>query len=75
MKNLIGTVVSNKTPKTAIVEITRSFQHPLYKKFIKKSRRLAVQVDEDVSEGNRVRLIQTRPLSKTKRYKVVKIIK
>ena len=74
-KKFIGIVVSDKMQKTAVVEIIRKKQHPLYKKII--SRRKNFYADNDLGAvlKDKVVIQETRPLSKTKRFKVIKIIK
>lgn len=75
MKTLTGTVVSTKMKKSAIVEVDSMWQHPLYKKRIKKSKRYLVHDEQGVSEGDLVEIKQIRPKSKRKRFQVIKIIK
>lgn len=75
MKHLIGTVKSDKNLKTAIVDVVRFKVHPKYLKRIKVNKSYAVQNDLGAKVGNRVRLEETRPISKTKRWKISKIIK
>ena len=69
---LQGEVVSNKTDKTIVVKVERTFKHPLYKKFIKRSRRYHVH-DEDnqFKMGDIVNIQECRPLSKSKRWEVI----
>ena len=71
----IGRVVSDKMDKTVVVEVTRQFPHRLYKKIIKRSKRFKVH-DEDnaCSVGDVVRIMETRPLSKQKCWRVVTIL-
>lgn len=75
MKIWMGKVISTKDKKTAIVEIERLFAHPLYEKRIKRARRYPVHDEIEVKEGDIVRFVETRPLSKTKRWKIVEVIK
>jgi small subunit ribosomal protein S17 len=74
-KQKIGVVVSNKMQKTITVSIERKVQHPIYAKFIKKTKKYAVH-DEDnqCGVGDVVRIMETRPLSKNKRWRLVEII-
>ena len=67
-----GVVVSDKMEKTIVVNVERKFPHPLYKKFIKRSRRYHVH-DEDnqFKMGDIVNIQECRPLSKTKRWEVI----
>jgi small subunit ribosomal protein S17 len=76
MQKITGVVVSAKTPQTAIVEVVRRWQHPLYHKFIKKNRHFACHyVDLTIKEGDTVAIEPCRPISKTKRFKVVEKVK
>ncbi len=74
-KQLVGKVVSNKMDKTIVVEIERLQMHSLYKKAVKKSKRVkSHDVKNECSIGDIVRIEETRPLSKDKRYRLVEII-
>jgi len=74
-KQRIGTVVSNKMQKSITVKIERSLKHPLYGKFMKRSKKLVVHDEKnECGVGDRVRVAETRPLSKTKRWRLVEII-
>jgi small subunit ribosomal protein S17 len=69
---LQGTVVSTKTDKTVTVLVERRVMHPLYKKFIKNSKRYhAHDEDNRCREGEKVRIVECAPISKTKRWRVV----
>ena len=74
-KTRVGKVVSNKMDKTVVVAIEDNVKHPLYKKIIKNTIKLKAH-DEDNScgIGDRVLVMETRPLSKDKRWRVVEII-
>ncbi len=74
MKHLLGTVKSDKNLQTAIVDVIRFKVHPKYLKRIKVNKSYAVQNDLGAKVGNRVRIEETRPLSKTKRWIITKII-
>lgn len=74
-KKRVGIVVSNKMQKTVTVEVTRMFKHPDYKKYVKKSKKyLAHDENNSCSVGDKVLIRETRPLSKRKRWRVIKII-
>ena len=74
-KERIGVVVSNKMQKSIVVEIERREKHPIYGKFIKKtSRFMAHDEKNDCNIGDTVRIMETRPISKDKRWRVVEII-
>jgi len=71
-----GLVVSNKMEKTATVEVESYYQHPLYKKILKKLTRLKVDDPENrLMIGDLVRIVETRPLSKTKRWRLLEVVK
>ena len=75
-KTKIGIVVSDKMDKTVVVRIESFKVHKLYKKIIKHRRKLkAHDAKNEAKAGDKVRIIETRPLSKDKRYKIVEIIK
>ena len=66
-----GTVISAKTPNTAIIEVVNRWQHPLYKKFVKKTKRYACHVEGlEIAAGDTVIIQECRPMSKTKKFKV-----
>lgn len=70
-KVLKGTVVSTKMAKTIIVEVERVHRHPLYGKIVRRHKRFKVQNDNaDIKIGDEVTIVETRPLSKLKRFKV-----
>lgn len=74
-KRISGKVVSNKMDKTIVVNIESMKMHPLYKKFVKKSRRVKSHDEKnECSIGDTVLLEETKPLSKDKRYRLVEII-
>ncbi len=70
-----GLVVSNKMDKTAVVSVVDRVRHPLYRKTVQRTKRLYVH-DEDntLNVGDRVRVTETRPLSKQKRWRLVEIL-
>ncbi|MBX3102840.1 MAG: 30S ribosomal protein S17 [Bacteroidetes bacterium] len=74
-KEKIGIVTSNKMEKTIIVAVERKVKHPLYGKFIKKTTKFAAHDEKgDANIGDRVSIMETRPLSKTKRWRLVEIL-
>ena len=74
-KTRVGTVVSNKMDKTIVVAIKDNVQHPLYKKIIKKTVKLkAHDENNECGIGDTVKVMETRPLSKDKRWRVVEIV-
>jgi len=67
-----GVVVSDKMEKTIVVNVERKFPHPLYKKFIKRSKRYHVHdKDNQFKMGDIVKIQECRPLSKSKRWEVI----
>ncbi|NRA40466.1 MAG: 30S ribosomal protein S17 [Planctomycetes bacterium] len=74
-KRVIGVVVSDKMDKTRVVEVVDHTMHPLYKKFLKRSTKYHMHDEKNESKtGDRVQIIETRPLSKTKRWRLTDII-
>jgi len=69
-----GVVVSDKMDKSVVVELTRRFAHPLYGKRMTKTRRVKAHDTHDAKVGDTVHIMETRPLSKTKRWRVVDIV-
>ena len=75
-KNYTGEVVSDKMQKTVVVAVTRLTQHPLYKKTIKKVVKFKAHDEEDkCKKGDVVSIIESRPLSKDKRWRVIDIVR
>jgi small subunit ribosomal protein S17 len=71
----VGRVVSEKMNKTVVVAVERFVKHPLYKKYIRRTSKLYAHDEKnDAHEGDIVRVIETRPLSKLKRWRVQSII-
>ncbi|MBI3143278.1 MAG: 30S ribosomal protein S17 [Bacteroidetes bacterium] len=74
-KEVIGKVTSNKMDKSIVVSIERKVKHPLYGKFVKKTKKyVAHDENNECGEGDVVELMETRPLSKTKRWRLVRIV-
>jgi small subunit ribosomal protein S17 len=74
-KTRVGKVVSDKMDKTIVVAVEDRVQHPLYKKIIKRTYKLkAHDENNECGIGDRVRVMETRPLSKDKRWRLVEII-
>ena len=74
-KERIGVVVSNKMDKSIVVAVKRKVKHPIYGKFVNKTTKFVAQDDTNTcNEGDTVRIMETRPLSKTKRWRLVEII-
>jgi small subunit ribosomal protein S17 len=74
-KTRVGVVVSNKMDKTITVAIVRRIQHPIYKKYFKKTTKLLAHDEKkQCTIGDRVKIMETRPLSKLKRWRLVEIV-
>jgi small subunit ribosomal protein S17 len=74
-KTKIGVVTSNKMVKTITVSVERRVKHPIYGKFVKKTTKFHAHDDKnECSIGDIVRIMETRPLSKTKRWRLVEVI-
>tara|TARA_B100000427_G_C15032376_1_gene387466 strand:+ start:154 stop:408 length:255 start_codon:yes stop_codon:yes gene_type:complete len=74
-KERIGVVASNKMEKSIVVAIERKVKHPLYGKFVKQTSRFVAHDEENTcNEGDTVRIMETRPLSKSKNWRLVEII-
>ena len=74
-KTRVGKVVSDKMDKTIVVAVVDNVKHPLYNKIIKRTRKLKAHDEENTCKiGDRVRVMETRPLSKDKRWSLVEVI-
>ncbi len=74
-KTRVGTVVSNKMSKSVIVSIERRVAHPLYKKYFKKTTKLMAHDEKnECGLGDVVKIMETRPMSKRKKWRLVEIV-
>jgi small subunit ribosomal protein S17 len=74
-KQKTGVVVSNKMDKTIAVQVERRLMHPIYGKFVKRSKKFFAHDEENTCNvGDVVRIMETRPLSKNKRWRLVEIV-
>ena len=74
-KTLVGTVASNKMEKTIVVRIERRKLHPLYKKYITRSKKIKAHDEGNLCQiGDLVKVIESRPLSKEKRWRLLEIL-
>ena len=74
-KILIGTVVSNKMQKTIVVEVTRKKAHPMYKRVISIRKKFYAHDEKgEAKPGDRVRIEETRPISRTKRWRLLEVV-
>jgi len=70
----VGVVVSAKTPKTVVVAVERLVQHALYHKTLRRTSRFMAHDEKGAKQGDRVRIVETRPLSRSKRWRVAEIL-
>lgn len=74
-REIIGIVVSDKAEKTVTVKVETYKMNPIYKKRVKYSKKYAAHDENNIAHvGDKVRLVATRPMSKTKRYEVVEVV-
>jgi small subunit ribosomal protein S17 len=74
-RQMVGTVVSNKMDKTIVVSVERLVKHPLYQKYIRRRSKFAAHDENNACNiGDRVKIAESRPLSKTKRWRVSQIL-
>ena len=74
-KTMTGVVVSNKMDKTVVVRVERKFSHPVFKKVVKTTKKYKVHDEKnECAEGDTVKVMETRPLSKSKRWRLLEII-
>jgi len=74
-KERVGIVVSNKMDKTITVAVRRQMKHPMYGKYLERSSKLMVHDEDDTAgEGDTVRIMETRPISKNKRWRLVEVV-
>jgi small subunit ribosomal protein S17 len=74
-RRIVGVVTSNKMTKTVVVEITRVFRHPLYRKVVHSSKRVKAHDEIGCQIGDHVQIVESRPLSRDKRWVVESVIK
>jgi small subunit ribosomal protein S17 len=76
VRTVIGKVISDKMNKTIVVQVERKVKHPQYGKYVRRFSKMYVHDEENMSRvGDVVRIQQSRPLSKTKRWKLVEVLK
>ncbi len=74
-RNYVGLVTSDKMDKTVVAVVSNIVKHPLYKKYIKKSKKFKIHDENNIAKvGDRVMFIETRPLSKDKRWNLKKVL-
>jgi small subunit ribosomal protein S17 len=74
-RRLIGVVTSNKMQKTVLVEVSRTFRHPLYLKVVHNSKRMMAHDELGCQIGDEVRIVESRPLSRNKHWVVEEILR
>jgi small subunit ribosomal protein S17 len=75
-KKLKGVVISDKMQKTAIIAVERKFRHPIYKKVVRVRKKYKAHNEENAAHiGDMVEMMETRPLSREKRWRIINIIK
>ena len=74
-RRMTGVVTSNKMTKTVVVEISRKFRHPLYRKVVHSSKRVKAHDEIGCQIGDQVEIVESRPLSRDKRWVVENIVK
>jgi len=74
-RSVIGKVVSNKMDKTVVVLVERKIKHPKYGKYIKKSTKLHAHTEQDIQIGDTVRIHEIKPMSKTKSWNVLEVVR
>ena len=74
-RRMTGVVTSNKMTKTVVVEITRVFRHPLYRKVVHSTKRVKAHDEIGCQIGDRVQIVESQPLSRDKRWVVENIVK
>ncbi len=74
-RRLVGTVVSNKMAKTAVVEVERVYRHPLYRKVVRTAKTFKAHDELGVNPGDKVRIVESKPISRTKRWVVEEILR
>ncbi len=71
-----GVIVSLKMQKTAVVGVTRRYPHPLYKKLIKRDNKIVADIaNYSPVVGDKVKIVETKPISKTKHFKIMEVVK
>ena len=74
-RRLVGVVTSNKMQKTVVVEVSRTFRHPLYLKVVHNNKRMMAHDELGCQIGDQVRIVESRPISRTKHWVVEEILR
>ena len=74
-KQIVGVVTSNKMDKTITVSVERRLKHPMYGRFLKKTKKFKAHDEQNVcQEGDLVRIVESRPLSRLKRWSLIEVV-
>ena len=74
-KEQVGVVLSNKTKQTAVVEVIRLVEHPIFHKVVRQRKKYVAHDEQSTAKaGDKVRIKETRPMSRTKRWRVVEVL-
>ena len=74
-KELVGVVLSNKMEKTAVIQVTRLVAHPAYQKVMKRRKKYVAHDEKNAAKvGDKVQIRESRPMSKTKRWRIVQVL-
>jgi small subunit ribosomal protein S17 len=73
-RRLKGVVTGNKMTKTVVVEVSRTFRHPLYEKVVHSAKKIVAHDELGCNVGDEVQIVESKPISKTKRFVVEKIL-
>lgn len=74
-KRMVGVVISDKMDKTVVVVVNRMVQHPVYKKYIRRRAKFMAHDEQNTARiGDKVEIVQSRPLSRSKRWRLTKIV-
>jgi small subunit ribosomal protein S17 len=74
-RQLVGTVVSNKMDKTCVVQVTRRYRHPKYKKYVNERTRFKAHDENNVAQvGDKVAIVESRPMSRDKRWRLQTVL-
>ena len=74
-RRMTGFVTSNKMTKTVVVEVTRTFRHPLYKKVVHRAKRIKAHDELNCQIGDQVQIVESQPISRDKHWVVESVIK
>lgn len=74
-KTIVGEVISTSMDKTAVVKVNTMQKHPRFKKFVRRDKKYSVHDEENqLGVGDRIKIVETRPLSRTKRWRLLEIV-